>query len=67
MDEWLVDLETRLAFQEDAIDALNRASVAQERAIADLRAEVAELSRALRQVSGLPVPGPGEEPAPPHY
>ena len=61
----LTELETRLAFQDDLIQALNLGLAEQQRRIAALAEEVTELRRQLRAL----VPAgadPGHQ-APPHY
>ncbi len=67
MEERFVDLETRLAFQEEAIDTLNRTLAAQQQVMAALGDQVAELSRTLRQLAGSPVAAGSADEPPPHY
>jgi SlyX protein len=62
-----VNLETRLAFQEQAIDTLSRTLAAQGEVVAELRERVAELSRTLRQLAGSPVAAGSPHEPPPHY
>lgn len=67
LDARLVDLETRLAFQEAALHELSDA-------LADSRAETARANllltnvmAELRQLRGLLYADPASEPPPPHY
>jgi SlyX protein len=63
----ITELETRLAFQEQALqdlgDALARMRLESERASALLRRMLAELA----QTRGAVADDPAEEPPPPHY
>lgn len=61
----LIELETRLAFQDDHIQALNRGLAEQRQRIADLTAEVAEMRRQLRVLA--PPEADAEHQPPPHY
>ena len=61
----LTELETRLAFQDDLIQGLNLGLADQQRRIAALAAEVAELRRQLRALAPAEA-DPGHQ-APPHY
>lgn len=61
------DLEARLAFQEDAIDALNRTVARQSADLTALRRDIEELRRQLRALAPSPAGHPADEPPPPHY
>ncbi|MGD8913588.1 MAG: SlyX family protein [Candidatus Thiodiazotropha sp.] len=67
MNDRIIDLESRLAFQEQAIHTLSETLIEQQRTIDSLRNTV----EALRQRMQVLVPSPlqpGEtEPPPPHY
>jgi len=67
MEERIVELETRLAFQEDAIHHLNETVAAQQRRIDSLSGMLEVLSQRLQQFSTSPLHGNEEEPPPPHY
>ena len=67
LEQRLVELESRLAFQEEAIERLTRTAVHQDKALAGLRAELERLRGLLAQLSPPPVGEDGEEPPPPHY
>ncbi len=66
MTERITDLESRLAFQEDALTALNSTVARQDREITELRMAIQQLASALR---GLHLGGAGrpEDEIPPHY
>ena len=66
-EERLVELETRLAFQEDHIQQLNRSLGLQQQRLERLVLEVRELRRQLRALEAGPPPDRGVEPPPPHY
>jgi SlyX protein len=66
MEERLVDLETRLAFQDQALEHLTAAVLDQGQALRELRAEVERLRRLLMQLAPSQVGERSEEP-PPHY
>jgi len=64
----LVELETRIAFQDDAIEQLNRTVAGQQKEIDRLREELARLAAQMRSLAGSPVTlAQAEEPPPPHY
>ena len=66
LDARMNELESRLAFQDDTIQALNDVMVRQGREIDRLQLQMAELlNRYEEMVSQLP--GEGEEAPPPHY
>lgn len=67
MESRWVDLETRLAFQEESIDQLNRSVAEQRQAIEQLRAQLAELALSLRQLAQSAPQVSSEESPPPHY
>jgi SlyX protein len=67
MDERWVEVETRLAFQEEAVDKLNRVVAEQGLAIGQLRIQLTELAARLRQLAESSTQVGGEEPPPPHY
>ncbi|CAK16795.1 SlyX family protein [Pseudomonas entomophila] len=62
----IVELETRQAFQDDTIQALNDEVVEQSRVIERLQLQVAELIKRYEEMVGQ-YAGGGEEPPPPHY
>jgi uncharacterized coiled-coil protein SlyX len=60
MDERLVDLETRLAFQEDSLRALHLAVARQQQSIERLHQELRQLRQQLLAT------GPGDADTPPY-
>lgn len=64
VDSALVDLQSRLAYQEDTLQALDAVVTAQESRIARLETAVERLVRRLDELAG---PGDGGDAAPPHY
>lgn len=65
MQERIIELEKRSAFQEDAIAQLNDVVIAQQRQIDELTKQVAFLREALS--GGDLVKRPEDEIPPPHY
>lgn len=66
LERRIADLETRLAFQDDTIQALNDVLVAQQAAVERLQAQLKLLARRqedLQNGGGIE----GEEAPPPHY
>lgn len=66
LDERVTELESRLAFQDDTIQALNDALVAQQRVIERLQLQIKELARRQEEASGQFGISEDEAP-PPHY
>ncbi|MFV3291212.1 SlyX family protein [Pseudomonas sp. NY11955] len=62
----MVELETRQAFQDDTIQALNDVVVEQGRVIERLQLQVAELIKRYEEMVGQ-YGSEGEEAPPPHY
>ena len=67
MNDRLIDLETRLAFQEDTLDQLNAVVAEQEQRIARLERRLQEALEQLRALTPPDVARPEEETPPPHY
>ena len=63
----LVELETRLAFQEHTIGVLNETVLEQSRAVHALSRRLDDALEDLRRLRTLLFADPGEEPPPPHY
>ncbi len=67
MDERIIDLESRLAFQEEAIHSLSETLIEQQRTIDFLSRSLEALKERLQTLEPSPFQ-PGEtEPPPPHY
>ncbi len=61
-------LEIRIAYQDEAIETLNRAVTEQWRLIDELRRELARLQDRVQQAEDRAAAGPATpEPPPPHY
>ena len=67
MEERLIDLESRLAFQDEAIEHLTATLLSQEKSLAELQAEVQRLKELVIQLAPAQVGQPADEPPPPHY
>ncbi|HSX71321.1 SlyX family protein [Pseudomonas subflava] len=66
MESRIIELESRLAFQDDTIAALNDVVVEQQRAIERLQLQVAVLARRQEEMAGQFGIAEDEAP-PPHY
>lgn len=67
MESRIVELETRLAFQEHTLQELNDVVARQQQEILQLTRELEALRAQIRALAPAPVAGRGEEPPPPHY
>lgn len=67
MENRLVELETQLAFQDDALQALNAVVVRQQLEIAALTREVEGFKVQLQALAPARVASRTEETPPPHY
>ena len=65
-EERINDLESRLAFQDDTIQALNDVLVAQQRALERMQLQLAALAKR-QQESSNQFDMEGDEAPPPHY
>jgi SlyX protein len=63
----LVELETRVAFQDHLLAELNDVVTAQGRALHELQQQLARAEADLKTLRGLLYADPGSEPPPPHY
>ena len=63
----LEKLETTIAYQEQAIEDLNKTVLAQAEEIAQLKRLVGNLGERLREIADNPALAEGPEPPPPHY
>ncbi|MDR0209843.1 MAG: SlyX family protein [Pseudomonas putida] len=66
LESRVVELESRQAFQDDTIQALNDVLVEQGRVIERLQLQMAELIKRYEEVVGQ-YGGEGEQAPPPHY
>jgi SlyX protein len=65
-EQRITDLESRLAFQDDTIQALNDVLVAQQRELERLQLQVAALARRQEEIGGQ-LDAAEDEVPPPHY
>lgn len=63
----LVELETRVAFQDHLLNELNDVVTAQGRELQDLQQQLARAVADLKTLRGLLYADPSSEPPPPHY
>lgn len=67
MNEELIDLQTRMAFQDDAIQELNATVARQQNQIAELLTAFKELRQQVKNMPPSQVASAAEETPPPHY
>jgi len=67
MNDQLTDLQTRLAFQEESIDALNSTVARQAQEISELQQVFKEIAKRLHSLSDSNAASEAEETPPPHY
>lgn len=67
MEERLIEMETKLAFQETTIQKLNEVVTHQQDQIDVLQAAILELHERMKSLSEETVRDPSQEPPPPHY
>ncbi|WP_217476892.1 SlyX family protein [Stutzerimonas stutzeri] len=66
LEQRIIDLEARLAFQDDTIQTLNDELVEQQRTVERLQAQLALLARRQEDMQSR-IGGEGDEAPPPHY
>lgn len=66
MNEEIIELESKLAFQEDTLLQLNITVAKQQVEIAELKKALEELKETVRHLNPSPLGGEAEPP-PPHY
>ena len=67
MDERIVELETRLAFQDSTLQELNVVLTEQQQQIDGLRDQINQLLQRIDEMSQPTSLNPADEPPPPHY
>ncbi|MEW8506619.1 MAG: SlyX family protein [Candidatus Thiodiazotropha sp.] len=67
MDDRIIDLESRLAFQEEAIHTLSETLVEQQSTIDSLNRTVDALRQRLQALEPSPLHNGDTDPPPPHY
>ncbi|MFW5453049.1 SlyX family protein [Thioalkalivibrio sulfidiphilus] len=63
----VMELETRLAHQEDLLQSLNLTMIEQQQRIDSLQLQMEGLRQRLAAVIENPLMDPNQEPPPPHY
>lgn len=63
----VIELETKIAFQEQMIEELNQALIQQQFALDKLQLQVRHLAEKLQGMAGSNVASRSEETPPPHY
>lgn len=66
-DERLIDIETRITFQEDQIEELNKTVYRQQQELEQLEAFCKELASRIRALSEAGATGATVNERPPHY
>ncbi len=67
MQDDIIDLQTRLAFQDGLLEQLNDVITSQQKQIERLENAITGLKTQLESVQQTQLEGQGEEPPPPHY
>lgn len=67
MEDKLIDLESRIAFQDETIDALSQIVTQQQTQLDTLTKEVERLRDRLKAIIPSPLGSDEPEPPPPHY
>ena len=67
MDSRLTDLEVKVAFQDDLLEALNRIVAEQQQQLELLQAQLRLLHDQLRSIQPSLIGDSADEPPPPHY
>ena len=67
MEDRLIDIESRLAFQEHTLQALNDVIARQQQEIDHLTRQLQHAQEQLRNLATTLPTGPQDEPPPPHY
>ena len=67
MQEQIIELESKLAFQEHTIEILNETVIAQQKRIEALEKDLSQLRQQVKQITPPQTENPANEPPPPHY
>ncbi len=62
----LVDLETRIAYQDETLEQLNGVVIKHQQEIEEMRSLILRLTKNLKQLQEV-IADPTDEPPPPHY
>lgn len=66
-DERIIELESRIAFQEDSIQSLSQTLRDQQQVIDRMETSIEELRQRLKAINLSPLESEADEPPPPHY
>lgn len=67
MESRIIDLETKVAYQEDLLEQLNEVVTRQQSEIDELLHQLKQLKRTLKEQLGEGIKPVSEEEPPPHY
>ena len=67
LEDQLIELQTRMAFQDDTIQSLSDELASQQDEVARLTQMVKVLNQQMKLLSAEPSSNPADEPPPPHY
>ncbi len=66
-EQQIIDLETRLAFQDDTIEQLSETIAKQQKQLEDLTRMVKIINKQIKSLPQELAGSAGDEPPPPHY
>lgn len=67
MNNDIIDLQTRLAFQDGLLEELNQVVIDQQKQIDRLEQRMASFKAQIESMQQMQLMRPGDEPPPPHY
>jgi SlyX protein len=67
MDDRITELESKLAYQEAALQSMSDEMATQQKLIESLLVDIEQLKKEVRARQPSPMMKPSEEPPPPHY
>lgn len=67
MENRIIELETKVAYQEHTIQELNDALTHQQKEITALKLQMMQLQELVKQMTPSNIASPSEETPPPHY
>ncbi|VAW88907.1 hypothetical protein MNBD_GAMMA16-1035 [hydrothermal vent metagenome] len=67
MENRIIDIETKIAYQEDTIEQLNQVVTAQQKKIAQLQTELGSIKHWIQTQRSSQMAPESEEQLPPHY
>jgi len=66
-EQGIIELQTKYAYQEDLLQALNEVVTRQQQELASLKDEMKRMRESLRGMMGSQLARPEEDVPPPHY